>query len=195
MDYNTQRIKLVLPEYGRNVLNMVEHMKSIENREERSKAARAIVYTMAALNPQLKDSLEYKHKLWDHLFILADFNLDIDSPFEPPLPEEIGAKPQHVPYPKSRLKRAYYGHFIELAINTLAEMADSDEKRRMVFGLTNQMKRNYFLYNKEAVDDSYIIHDLEKLSGGKLSLPENSRLVEIREVVPPPRWQKKSHRR
>ncbi len=186
---------MILPEYGRNVLQMVDYLKTIDDKEERTKAAKAVVFTMATLNPQLRESLEFKHKLWDHLYILADYKLDVESPFPAPSPEDMAAKPLPVPYPKLKGQLAYYGFFVDQAIAALAEMADSDEKRRMILGLANQMKRNYVLYNKDSVEDVVIIRDLVRMSDGKLVLPETTRLVESREIIPPVRWQKKNQRR
>src|SRR6185436_9549891 len=113
MEYNTQRNRLIIPEYGRNIQRMIEHAMKIEDREERNKAAKTIVAVMGYLNPQLQNLADFKHKLWDHLFIISDFKLDVDSPYPIPPKETLKAKPKRVTYPNWKIKIKYYGHTLE----------------------------------------------------------------------------------
>ena len=127
-DYNTQRKKMALPEYGRNVQKMVDHIKTIEDREERSRAARTIIQIMGNINPQIRDVGDFRHKLWDHLAIIADFDLDIDSPYPAPEISKLKEKPKQVPYKQGDIRYLHYGRIIELMIDAASEIEDGDEK-------------------------------------------------------------------
>lgn len=181
-DYNTSRKHLVLPEYGRNIQKMVDYIKTIEDREERNRLANAIVGIMGNLNPHLRDINDFKHKLWDHLAIIAHFELDIDYPYEIPQAEMFQKPPRQVQYGTHRIKYRHYGKSIEMMIEAVCELPDGPEKEKMTTMLANHMKKSYLTWNRDTVDDSHILKDLSKLSEGRLNT-ENIQLAEIREVV------------
>lgn len=182
-DYNTQRKKMALPEYGRNVQMMVDHLKTIEDREERNRAARTIIQIMGNLNPQLRESGDIKHKLWDHLSLMADFELDIDSPYPPPEKEKLVEKPKPVPYKQGDIRYLHYGRIIEMMIDAASKMEDGEGKDYIINLIVNQMKKSYVTWNRGQVSDDVIIGDLRLLSGGKLKVPENIKILEVKDIV------------
>jgi hypothetical protein len=139
-DYNTQRKRMALPEYGRNVQKMVDHIKTIEDRDERNRAAKTIIQIMGNLNTHLRDVGDFKHKLWDHLALIANFDLDIDSPYPVPEPEKFVEKPSQVPYKQKDIRFLHYGRIIELMIDAASDMADGEEKEYFTTLIVNQMK-------------------------------------------------------
>ncbi|HNV53415.1 MAG TPA: DUF4290 domain-containing protein, partial [Tenuifilaceae bacterium] len=153
MDYNTQRKKLVLPEYGRHIQQMVDYIAGIEDRDERNRLAKALIGIMGNLNPHLRDINDFKHKLWDHLFIMSDFKLDIDSPYPIPSLEEYMEKPQQIPYPNNPIKYKHYGRVIELMIEKAIEMEEGQEKDALKQLIANQMKKANIAWNKDSVID------------------------------------------
>jgi hypothetical protein len=184
-DYNTQRKRMALPEYGRNVQKMVDHIKTIEDREERNRAARTIIQIMGNLNPQIRDIGDFKHKLWDHLALIADFSLDIDAPFEPPEASKFIEKPNLVPYRQGDIRYLHYGRIIELMISAASEMDDGDEKEYFTNLIVNQMKKSYITWNRGQVSDEVIIGDMKLLSGGRLKITDGIKILEVRELIPP----------
>jgi hypothetical protein len=182
-DYNTKRSKMILPEYGRNIQKMVEYAVGLEDREERNKAARAIIAIMGNLNPHLRDVADFKHKLWDHLFIISDFKLDIDSPYEKPTPEVLFEKPKAVPYSEYDIKYKHYGKIIELLIREASNFENGPEKDMLIKLIANHMKKCYLTWNREVVTDEVIFEDLKKLSGGSLEVPADLRLSESRDIL------------
>ncbi len=193
MDYNTKRKKLPLPEYGRNIQNMVDHLFTIEDRERRNRSAQTIIDVMGNLYPYLRDVPEYKHKLWDHLAIMSDFKLDIDYPYELPSPDILTEKPKQVPYNQSNIKVRHYGVIIQKMIDA-AILMEGEEREILIEQIANQMKKLYLAWNKDSVDDEKIFSDLEELSGNRLKVPEGVKLTEIR-VQQPQRQQSKRRRR
>src|SRR5512133_2708222 len=183
-DYNTQRKRMALPEYGRNVQKKVDHMKSIENRDERNRAAKTIISIMGNLNPHLRDVGDFKHKLWDHLALIADFELDIDSPYVIPEPQKFVEKPKAVPYQQGNITFLHYGRIIELMIDAASEMEDGEEKEYLTNLIVNQMKKSYITWNRSQVADEVIIENLRQLSGGKLKITEGVRILDARELMP-----------
>ena len=141
-DYNTQRKRMALPEYGRNVQKMVDHIKTIEDRDERNRAAKTIIQIMGNLNTHLRDVGDFKHKLWDHLALIANFDLDIDSPYPVPEPEKFVEKPSQVPYKQKDIRFLHYGRIVELMIDAASEMPDGDEKEYFTTLIINQMKKS-----------------------------------------------------
>ncbi|HAX96328.1 MAG TPA: DUF4290 domain-containing protein [Prolixibacteraceae bacterium] len=188
-DYNTSRKKLPLPEYGRNVQNMVNLILAIDDKETRNKAAKAIIDVMGSLYPYLRDVPDFKHKLWDHLAIMADFKLDIDYPYDPPSPDILTEKPNQVPYPHTSIKYRYYGKTIELMIQKAMEFEDGPEKDVLIYQLANHMKKSYLSYNKEYVDDVIIFQDLANLSNGKLTLVDQE-LADVKAIPQKQNYQK-----
>jgi len=186
-DYNTQRKRMALPEYGRNVQKMVDHIKTIEDREERNRAAKTIIQIMGNLNPQIRDIGDFKHKLWDHLSIIADFNLTIDSPFPPPEREKFIEKPRQVPYRQGDIRFLHYGRIIELMIDAAIELEEGREKEYLTNLIVNQMKKSYITWNRSQVSDEVIINDLKFLSRGRLKITEGIRILEVKELIPPVR--------
>lgn len=182
-DYNTTRKKLILPEYGRNIQKMVDHIMTIEDRDERNKAAKTIIAVMGNLNPHLRDINDFKHKLWDHLAIISDFKLDIDSPYELPKQEELDAKPKKLDYNQKSIRYKHYGHSIVLMIEKAVEMEEGEEKKDLVKMIANHMKKSYLTWNREAVSDEEIFGDLKTLSKGRLELDPGMELSETKDIL------------
>jgi hypothetical protein len=170
MEYNTQRKKMELPEYGRSVQNMVDHALTIEDREERQRCANTIVNIMGGMFPHLRDVPDFKHKLWDHLAIMSDFKLDIDYPFEIVKREELEMKPGKIAYPDKAIRYRHYGRFLESMIKKLSEMEEGEEKQALLQLLAVQMKKNLNNWNKEGIEDQKIVDDLREYSNGAINL-------------------------
>jgi len=184
MDYNTQRKHLVLPEYGRHIQQMVDQLLEVEDREERNKTAKAIIAVMGNMNPHLRDINDFKHKLWDHLHIMANFNLDIDSPYPKPEASVIYEKPKQVPYPSHPIKYKHYGRSISLMIEQAIEMEEGEQKDALTSLIANHMKKSYLIWNKDSVSDEDIIRDMAELSNGKLTLAADFKFNQVKESVP-----------
>ncbi|MCM1006084.1 MAG: DUF4290 domain-containing protein [Prevotella sp.] len=186
MDYNTDREKLVLPEYGRNVQNMVDYCLTIPDREERTLCAKAIVGVMRKLTPQQANTPEKEQKLWDHLNMMANFALDIDFPVEVLGKEELNPAPKPIPYSTNRIRWRHYGKNIEGMIQVVANLEDGEDKDMLISLIAHQMKKLQFVHNKEGVDDAKILRDLAIYSDGKIDLdPETYPLHEFKEVKVP----------
>lgn len=170
MEYNTQRKKIVTKEYGRNVQRMIEYVLNIQDKDLRNQQARAVINAMASLSNGSKKTADFWQKLWDEIFVIADFQLDIDSPFSIPEKKEIEAKPNLIPYPKNQIKFPPYGKNIEVIIRTLADEPDSPQKDLCVEHLAAQLKGLYLKYNRDSVNDDLIREHLGILSEGKLKL-------------------------
>ena len=175
---------MALPEYGRNVQKMVDHIKTIEDREERNRAARTIIQIMGNLNPHLRDEGDFKHKLWDHLALIADFELDIDPPYPPLEPTSLNEKPNQIPYRQEDIRYLHYGRIIEMMIDAASKMKDGDEKEYLTTLIVNQMKKAYVTWNRNQVADEVIIGDMIMLSGGKLKMTEGVKILEIKDLLP-----------
>ena len=184
-DYNTQRKRMALPEYGRNVQKMVDHLKTIEDRDERNRAAKTVIQIMGNLNPQIRDVGDFKHKLWDHLALIANFELDIDSPYPVPEPSKFVEKPKQVDYKLGPIRFLHYGRIIEMMIDVTSEKEDGEEKEYLTTLIINQMKKSYITWNRGQVADEVIIKDMKLLSKGKLLMTEGVRILEVRELIPP----------
>ncbi len=172
MEYNTQQPQLKLSEYGRHIQKMVEYCTKIKNKEERNTCANAIIAVMGQLNPQLRDVPDFKHKLWDHLFIMSDFKLDVESPYPKPSPETFQTKPDRMSYPTYDIKYKHYGKIVEALIEKGCEMKDAEMKKYYIELLANLMKRHYLNWNRDSVNDEVIVQHLKELSKGKLKLEE-----------------------
>ena len=170
MEYNTNRTKLLMPEYGRNIQQMVEYCKSIPSKEERNEVAKTIVEFMGQRNPHLRDEENYKHKLWDHLYILADYDLDVDAPYPFPTKEELDQKPNRMDYPSFENEYKFYGKSILQLIDKAIELEEGEEKEALIQVIANNMKKSYNVYNKEHVQDEVIFRHLKELSQDKLDL-------------------------
>lgn len=186
MDYNSNREKLPLPEYGRNIQNMVNHILTIEDRKERTRAAYSIIDIMGNMYPYLRDIPDFKHKLWDHLAIMTDFKLDIDYPYNPPSPETFKVPPAKIPYDDNRIKYRHYGKTLEMMIEKAKTHEPEEERDFLIKLIANHMKKSYLTWNKDAVEDAKIFLDLEEMSGGQIKL-SNYQLADIKEVVQKPK--------
>ena len=185
-DYNSTRNKLILSEYGRNVQNMVKYICALPTKEERNRYAAVVIDLMGFLNPHLRDVADFKHKLWDHLHIISDYQIDVDSPYPKPTPEAIHLKPKPLRYPHQRIRYKHYGKTIELMIEKAKSIEEPERKKHMVQAIANFMKMAYVQWNKDSVADEMILSDLVALSGGELRLEENINLnrVEYRANTP-----------
>jgi hypothetical protein len=183
MEYSTQRTRLILPEYGRNIQKMVEYIKTIEDRETRNIAAQEIINIMGNMNPHLRDINDFKHKLWDQLAQMAEFELDIDSPYPTPLEETFTAKPSRIPYTEGRLKYKYLGRIMQKLIIAATEIADKEKQDELIKVITNHMKKLYVIWNKDTVEDSVIFDKLHELSNGKLLVETGTRLIESKDLM------------
>ena len=179
LDYNTEREKLAMPEYGRNVLKMVEDVKRIEDRAKRSEQARAVVRVMEILNPQVHSADNWEQKLWDHLYIMAGYDLDVDSPYPMPSPEQRKSRPEIIPLKKKPIKATHYGRIIESIIDLIASEPEGEMKTAMIRSLAMYMRQQYLIWNKDSVADTTIFSDIEKLSDYRIKVPEGLTLSRI----------------
>ena len=177
--YNTERVKLWMPEYGRNVQKMVDCLKSIEDREKRNEQAKAVVKVMEILNPQVHVQENWEQKLWDHLHIISGFDLDIDSPYPAPSADYLYERPAVVPLVKKPIKANHYGRNIENIIDLIAEQEDGDVKTSMIRSLAIYMRQQYLIWNKDTVADETIFQDIEKLSDYRIKVPEGIQLSRV----------------
>ena len=181
MEYNTQRKKMELPEYGRSVQNMVDHALTIEDRAERQRCANTIINIMGGMFPHLRDVPDFKHKLWDHLAIMSDFKLDIDYPFEIVKKEDLVVKPEKLEYPNGALRYRHYGRFLEGMIKKAMEIENEAEKKQLINLLAIQMKKDLNNWNKEGIEDQKIVDDLREYTNGVIDLKvEDLRLGDSR---------------
>lgn len=183
MDYNSTREKLIIPEYGRNVQKMVEYVLKIEDRDKRTNLCKALVNIMAQLHPEQRDTADYKRKLWDHLYIISDYRLDIDGPFPAPSPEERKEKPKRIPYPQEYIKFRPYGKSIARIIEKATTFDDGAEKDALVKNIANHLKKSYLNWNRDSVNDELITDHLAELSHGKLKLSNDFRLTHTNELL------------
>lgn len=193
MEYNSQRPDLIIPEYGRNIQNMIEFCVSVEDRDERNKVALAIISVMGQLFPYLRDIDDYKHKLWDHLHIMSGFKLEVDSPYPIPSPESLLERPDHMGYPKGKIKWGHYGKTLEQFIQKAKDYPDGDEKDTLTHIIANLMKRHYLTWNRDTVEDDLIKGQLNSISEGKLTLKEGAELVPTSVVLQDQRSKKSHH--
>lgn len=179
LKYNTQKRRLQLPEYGRNVQKMIDYVKSIPDREERNRQARAVIEVMETVNPQVHLQEDYEHKLWDHMYIISGFDLDVDSPYPAPKPEELSTPPVDIKIRRTPVKIAHYGKNIENIINLIAEKEDGEAKDAMIRSIALYMRQQFLIWNKDSVSDETIFNDIVKLSGGRIKIPEGLHLNRI----------------
>ena len=170
LEYNSQQKQLLLPEYGRNVQQMVDHCLTIEDREERTRCAYTIVNIMSSLVPHLSEIDDFKHKLWDHLAIMSDFKLDIDYPCEIVRKESLETQPEHIPYSNTNIRMRHYGKFTEEMLGKAQEMPEGEEREALVGLLANYMKRSYLTWNKDNVEDEKIWQDIRDYTHGTIHI-------------------------
>jgi hypothetical protein len=183
MEYNTTRGRLILPEYGRNVQNMIAHAMEISDRKERNRAAQAIIEVMGQLNPHLRDVDDFRHKLWTHLFVMSDFQLDEDSPYETPKQEVLNERPQRMIYPKSKIRYGHYGQYTQKILETSGSVTDTKEKEYLKNTMANFMKKQFLAHNNDAVENNVIANQLKELSKGELILENPDELVNTNTIL------------
>jgi hypothetical protein len=166
---------------------MVDHMKTLQDPVERNHAARTVISIMGNLNPHLRDQGDFRHKLWDHLALIADFELDIESPYPTPEKAKFFEKPNQIPYSQGNIRFLHYGRIVELLIDEVSKKEDGEEKEYLTSLIINQMKKSYITWNRGQVPDEVIIGDMILLSGGKLKMTEGVKILEVKELIPPPR--------
>ena len=170
IEYNSERPKLIIPEYGRHIQKMVDQAIAKETKEERNKVANSIIAVMGNLNPHLRDVPDFQHKLWDQLFIISDFKLDVDSPYPIPKREELQEYPESLEYPQNFPKYRFYGNNIKRMIDVANSWEDDEKKEALVLTIANHMKKCFLNWNKDTVEDDVIFNHLFELSEGKLNL-------------------------
>lgn len=185
-DYNSTRPRLILAEYGRNVQNMVDYICTLPTKEERNRYAQIVIDMMGVLNPHLRDVSDFKHKLWDHLHIISDFKIDVDSPYPTPIRESIHKKPEQLGYHQHSIRYKHYGLTVERMIEKALAMPAPENRQRMALSIANFMKMAYVTWNKDAVQDDHIIQNLAELSNGQLILPADTVLTKLDFKTPPP---------
>ena len=179
MDYNTQREKLILPEYGRMVQQMIERVKEIPDKAKRSEQIQAVIQVMGQVNPQVKDMVDYRRKLWDHMYMIAGYDIDVDSPYPLPDRKTVEQRPSPIPLEKAPIKATCYGRNIERMIELIASRPDDDAKTEMIRMLALYMRQQYLIWNKDSVADETIFADMERLSAGRLTVPAGIRLAPV----------------
>lgn len=193
--YNTERVKLYIPEYGRNVQKMVNYLKTIEDRQKRNEQAKAVIKVMETLNPAVHLQDNYEQKLWDHLFIISGFDLDVDAPYPMPAPESLQTLPLQVPMQTKPVKAAHYGRNIENMINLVAEQEDEQMRISMIRSLATFMKQQYLIWNKDTVTDEIIFQDIERLSDGRIKVPERLHLGKVEVAQHRQNGQNRNHKK
>ncbi len=174
LEYNAERSHLIIPEYGRHLQKLIDQATAIVDKEERNKAARYIIQVMGSLNPHLRDVPDFQHKLWDQIFIMSDFRLDVDSPYPVPTREVVNLKPEQLPYPQKNPKYRYYGNNIKYMIDVADGWEEGEMKSALVKVIANHMKKSYLSWNKDTVKDDVIFEHLLELSEGKFNLTKSS---------------------
>jgi hypothetical protein len=193
MEYNTQRQKLIVPEYGRSIQIMTEHLLTIEDREKRSRMAKALIGIMGQLHPEVKDTYDNRQKYWDHLHFITDFKLDVDGPFPVPSRDNLTKTPQPVVYVKENIPFRHYGKNILRVIETVSAMEDGEEKNNLTKSIANHLKKSYLTWNRDSVADEIIAENLLRLSKGQLVLSDTARLQDTNDILARQRPKKKQN--
>lgn len=170
LEYNSLREKLIIPEYGRYIHKLIEQVAQIEDREKRNKGAKYIISVLGTLNPHLRDVPEFQHKLWDQLFIMSDFKMDVDSPYPIPTREVTTLRPERLAYPQNFPKYRFYGNNIKYMIDVACKWEDGELKSALILVIANHMKKCFLSWNKDTVTDEVIFQHLYELSNGKIDL-------------------------
>lgn len=172
LEYNTERVHLIIPEYGRHIQKMINDTVAMEDAEERNKTARAIIAVMGNLQPHLRDVPDFQHKLWDQLFIMSDFKLDVESPYGKPSREELAERPEPLEYPQNFPKYRFYGNNIKRMIDVAKGWEDGEMREGLEITIANHMKKCFLNWNKDTVEDAVIFEHLYELSGGEINLKD-----------------------
>jgi len=183
MEYNTTRGRLIIPEYGRNVQKMIEAAVNEQDREQRNKLARVIIKVMGQINPHLRDIADFNHKLWDHLFIISEFKLDVESPYPIPTSQILDVKPEKLLYKTKKFKYMHYGRNIEMIIEKIATLEDGPIRTRLSEGIAQHMKKSYLNWNRESVHDELILEHLEIMSKGRIKLDPEFRFRNTNDIL------------
>ena len=186
LTYKNQLKELVLPEYGRNIQNMVEFCLTIEDRDERTRCARSIVDAMQILFPAQIEQQTYRRKLWDHLAIISDYRLDVDIPFELVTPDSFDEKPQAVSEGACNIRRRHYGHLVEAMVAKAAEMPEGEERYELIMMVANHMKKLQLALNPEGVDDYRIFKDLYEMTDGAINIDYTTNPLHDFKIAPVP---------
>jgi Domain of unknown function (DUF4290) len=173
LEYNAERPHLIIPEYGRHLQKLIEQAVALTDRGDRNRAAGYIISVMGSLNPHLRDVPDFQHKLWDQLFIMSDFKIDVDSPYPLPSRETLNQKPDKLAYPQNYPKYRFYGNNITYMINVANSWEDGEMKNALIMVIANHMKKSFLSWNKDTVEDNVIFEHLLELSGGKINLFSN----------------------
>lgn len=179
MTYNTQREKLILPEYGRTIQEMVDICMSIEDRAQRQRCAESIIAIMVTMNPSVRQQPDYEQKLWDQLAILSNYKLDIDYPYEVLKAEEIAERPKPLKYPMQRIRFRHYGHLTEAFMKELKEMPEGEDRERLTSMMANFMKRSLYNWNRDAMDERKVAADLSSYTDGQAALSEDFHFASV----------------
>jgi len=190
MEYNTNREQISIREYGRNIQKMIEYCMSLEDKEQRTLTAYAIVKVMSQMNSQASKELDADHKFWDHLHIISGFNLDIEAPYPTPERDVVSKKPERMGYNNNKMNYPHYGKNIEKVISAVVDMDEEDQKEAVILAIANYLKKSYLNWNRDSVNDETILKHLDKLSDGKLELEEGATLISTSEALSNPRKQK-----
>ena len=201
LEYNTEREDLIIPEYGRHIKKMIDHVSSLKSKDERNKLSNAIISVMGNLQPHLRDVPDFQHKLWDQLFIMSDFKLDADSPFEKPSKDILDSKPLPLEYPQSFPKYRFYGNNIKIMIDEAVKWDNSDKKDALIFTIANHMKKCFLNWNKDNVEDQVIFEHLYELSDSKIDIKnsniellDSSVLIRTKKKFSNKKYQKKNNK-
>lgn len=191
MEYNSTREKLIIPEYGRNIQKLIKYAVGVEDRQKRTVMAHLIVDIMSQASTAQRESGDFKRKLWDHMYIISEFKLDVDGPYPPPPEDVLMEKPKRLPYKEGDIRFAHYGKNLESMIKQAADFEEGKEKEALVLTIANHMKKSYLNWNRDSVNDNMIKDHLELLSQGKLKLGENIELNSTSEILSKSRSKRK----
>lgn len=185
LEYNSDRSKLIIPEYGRHIQKMVEHLMTIKDDEKRTEMAWSVIAVMGNLSPHLRDVPDFQHKLWDQLYMMSDYQLEVDSPFPKPDMEQVRAKPTPLKYPENSPKYRFYGNNIKRMIDEVKTWEEGDKKEAIILAIANHMKKSYLNWNKDTVEDKIIFDHLRELSRGNIDLKtQDEDLSDAADLVP-----------
>lgn len=185
LEYNSDRSKLIIPEYGRHIQKMVEHLLTVKDDKKRTEMAWSVIAVMGNLSPHLRDVPDFQHKLWDQLYMMSNYNLEVESPFPKPDPEVVRAKPNPLKYPENSPKYRFYGNNIKRMIDEVKTWEEGDKKEAIILAIANHMKKSYLSWNKDTVEDKIIFDHLRVLSQGKIDLgPQDEDLSDAADLIP-----------
>lgn len=173
-NYNIYRKELQLPEYGRHIHQMIDNLMAVKDRDERNRKARVVINVMGNLNPLLRDTPEFTHKLWDHMFIMSDFKLDVDSPYPIPTSQSLAPVPARMPYPAKKVCMKHYGKYVHSIIRSLENVTDDNAVQEILGDIARYMRTKSYEYNQEHPNNESIIKDIKKLSDNRISVDEDA---------------------